>query len=179
MSNAVIPRAELTSQLITVEAFQHYVIGFPQRIEGAQYERNMLQFNFCFVLKPLASTATFALEQTEDVVSCWQHWQDQSAGTLSTGTLAAYELLVSKINSFFKELEEDCSVLSQELFSDYETSSQPESKLSIHLNSIFDQLHACGMCEIPFENYGSLYLHVSCSLFLGIRTWFFKPNRLT
>lgn len=148
ISNVVLPRAELAFRLITVDAFQHYVIGCPQRIKGDQYQRNTLQFNICLVLKPKPCSSL-------DDVTHWQFWRDQPIGGLRLPIHAAYEALVLKINRYFHALEEECGFLSTHL----SIEDEGHTVMSKCLESIFHQLHADGTCVLDLEGCGSLYLH--------------------
>ncbi|CAH8621262.1 unnamed protein product [Dicrocoelium dendriticum] len=149
ISNVVLPRAELAFRLITVDAFQHYVIGCPQRIEGDQYQRNTLQFNICLVLKPKPCSSL-------DDVTRWQFWHDQPVGGLRLPIHAAYEALVLKINRYFHAWEEECGFLSTHLGKSAD--EQGYMVMSKCLESIFRQLHADGTCVLDLEGCGSLYL---------------------
>ncbi|TPP57677.1 hypothetical protein FGIG_11390, partial [Fasciola gigantica] len=153
ISNAVLPRAELAFRVITVEAFQHYVIGCPQRIESVRYQRNTLQFNICLVIKPKPCHIL-------DDITGWQFANEHSAGGLRLPILLAYETLVLKINRFFYTLEEDCAFLSRCI--DESTGEWTDMNMPC-LDAIFEQLHADGICVYPFENSGSLYLRFSPS----------------
>lgn len=55
----IIPKPELQSKLITVNALGHKFIGYPISIENAKYSRNALLFNVCFVLRPTVDTIRF------------------------------------------------------------------------------------------------------------------------
>ncbi|KER23304.1 hypothetical protein T265_08788 [Opisthorchis viverrini] len=149
ISNAVLPRAELAFRLITVEAFQHYVIGCPQRIEGDQYQRNTLQFNICLVLKPKPCSNV-------DDVTRWRFWTSESAGGLRLPIQAAYEALALKINRYFYAVEQECAFLSGRM----ERNCGEDVELPC-LDSIFQQLHSDGTCVLDIENCGSLYLRLS------------------
>ncbi|VDP92746.1 unnamed protein product [Echinostoma caproni] len=151
ISNAVLPRAELAFRVITVEAFQHHIIGCPQRIESVRYQRNTLQFNICLVIKPKSCHIL------DDITGC-QFATDQSAGGLRLPIQLAYEALVLKINRFFYTLEDDCAFLSKCI--DESTGEWTDVNMSC-LEAIFQQLHTDGICVYPFENSGSLYLRVS------------------
>ncbi|KAF8560952.1 hypothetical protein P879_09849, partial [Paragonimus westermani] len=151
ISNAVLPRAELAFRLITVEAFQHYIIGCPQRIEGEQYQRNTLQFNICLVLKPKPCP-------TVDDMTRWQFWDEQSAGGLRLSIQEAYESLAVKINRYFYTLEVESAYLSGGM---EHTDCEDNGLRLLHLDSIFDQLRNDGTCVLDIENCGSLYLRFS------------------
>lgn len=45
----LIPKSELQHKLITVNMCEMKVIGYPVGIDSAQYDRNRLMFNLCFV----------------------------------------------------------------------------------------------------------------------------------
>lgn len=55
----IIPKPELQSKLITVNALGHKFVGCPVSIENAKYSRNALLFNVCFVLRPTVDTIRF------------------------------------------------------------------------------------------------------------------------
>lgn len=55
----IIPKPELQSKLITVNALDHKFVGCPISIENAKYSRNALVFNVCFVLRPTVDTIRF------------------------------------------------------------------------------------------------------------------------
>lgn len=52
----IIPKPELQSKLITINALNHKFVGCPISIENAKYSRNALLFNVCFVLGPNVDT---------------------------------------------------------------------------------------------------------------------------
>ncbi|VDO12304.1 unnamed protein product [Rodentolepis nana] len=109
ISHAIIPRAELTDQPITIAEFGHFVIGFPQRIEGTQYCRNTLLFNLCFIVRSRAS-----LHQNYDLTG--QDFPldvDTTTNGLQPALQSAYELTVRKINRYLAYMEEENAALSQ------------------------------------------------------------------
>jgi len=55
----IIPKPELQSKLITIDALDHKFIGCPISIENAKYSRNALVFNVCFVLGPNVDTIRY------------------------------------------------------------------------------------------------------------------------
>ncbi|KAJ7381925.1 Nitrogen permease regulator-like 2 [Desmophyllum pertusum] len=55
----IIPKPELQSKLITINALDHKFIGCPISIENAKYSRNALLFNVCFVLGPNVDTIRY------------------------------------------------------------------------------------------------------------------------
>lgn len=55
----IIPKPELQSKLITINALNHKFIGCPISIENAKYSRNALLFNVCFALGPHVDTIRF------------------------------------------------------------------------------------------------------------------------
>lgn len=55
----IIPKPELQSKLITINALEHKFVGCPISIENAKYSRNALLFNVCFVLAPDVDTIRY------------------------------------------------------------------------------------------------------------------------
>ncbi|XP_068713693.1 GATOR1 complex protein NPRL2-like isoform X1 [Montipora foliosa] len=55
----IIPKPELQSKLITINALNHKFVGCPISIENAKYSRNALLFNVCFVLGPNVDTIRY------------------------------------------------------------------------------------------------------------------------
>ncbi|XP_020616823.1 nitrogen permease regulator 2-like protein isoform X2 [Orbicella faveolata] len=55
----IIPKPELQSKLITINALDRKFIGCPISIENAKYSRNALVFNVCFVLGPNVDTIRY------------------------------------------------------------------------------------------------------------------------
>lgn len=158
IAHAVIPRADLTDQPIVIAEFEHFIIGFPQRIEGTQYSRNTLLFNLCFIVRTRESH--------------WQHYDppgqdfpldyENLDSGLQPSLLSAYELAVRKINRYLAYMEEENAALSQDTIK--KTVDEGEETL-IHqfLRQIFTDLREKGLCVTSLGNdLPPLYLIVRC-----------------
>ena len=147
IAHAVIPRADLTDQTITISEFGHLIIGFPQRIEGTQYSRNTLLFNLCFIIRPRESQ--------------WPHYdltgQDfpLDFGSIHNGLQpalqSAYELTVRKINRYLAYMEEENSVLSSDTLKT-EVKSNNETLIHRFLRQIFTDLREQGLCVTGLDD---------------------------
>ncbi|VDL64729.1 unnamed protein product [Hymenolepis diminuta] len=162
ISHAIIPRAELTDQPITIAEFGHFVIGFPQRIEGTQYSRNTLLFNLCFIVRPWAS-----LHQNYDLTG--QDFPldvDTSTNGLQPALQSAYELTVRKINRYLAYMEEENAALSQNTIKNI-VRNGGETLLHRFLRQIYIDLREQGLCvtglsdELPPLYLIVSYLHIS------------------
>ncbi|KAM3173917.1 hypothetical protein ACTXT7_011619 [Hymenolepis weldensis] len=141
ISHAIIPRAELTDQPITIAEFGHFVIGFPQRIEGTQYSRNTLLFNLCFIVRSWAS-----LHQNYDLTG--QDFPldvDTSTNGLQPALQSAYELTVRKINRYLAYMEEENAALSQNTIKNIVRNGS-ETLLHRFLRQIYIDLREQGLC---------------------------------
>ncbi|BHF66121.1 Nitrogen permease regulator-like 2 [Sparganum proliferum] len=147
IAHAVIPRADLTHQPITIEEFGHFIVGFPQRIEGTQYKRNTLLFNVCLVIKPQSGACCY-----EDLTGRHFCLDDGVAG-LRPAVQVAYELTARKINRYLAYLEEEFSTLSQktsqtlvpDAFSGLAKESA-EAPMQLFLWRIWSDLREHGLC---------------------------------
>ncbi|VDM32833.1 unnamed protein product [Hydatigera taeniaeformis] len=141
IAHAVIPRADLTDQPIVIAEFGHFIIGFPQRIEGTQYSRNTLLFNLCFVV------------HSRDIQ--WQHCDltgqdfpldhENLSNGLQPALQSAYELTVRKINRYLAYMEEENAALSRDTIKRAVDGSE---EILIHrfLRQIFTDLREKGLC---------------------------------
>ncbi|KAL7065238.1 hypothetical protein AAHC03_05634 [Spirometra sp. Aus1] len=147
IAHAVIPRADLTHQPITIEEFGHFIVGFPQRIEGTQYKRNTLLFNVCLVIKPQSGACCY-----EDLTGRHFCLDDGVAGLRPTVQFA-YELTARKINRYLAYLEEEFSTLSQktaqtpvpDVFSGL-AKENSEAPMQLFLWRIWSDLREHGLC---------------------------------
>ncbi|KAM7537756.1 hypothetical protein Aperf_G00000078709 [Anoplocephala perfoliata] len=154
ISHAVIPRAELTDQPITIAEFGHFVIGFPQRIEGTQYSRNTLLFNLCFIVSSRTSR-----HQNSDLTR--QDFPLDIVGTsngLQTALQYAYELTVRKINRYLAHMEEENAALSQN-FIKRTAKNGNETRIHKFLRQIYTELREQGLCVTGLgDEFPPLYL---------------------
>ncbi|VDN15487.1 unnamed protein product, partial [Dibothriocephalus latus] len=139
IAHAVIPRADLTHQPITIEEFGHFIVGFPQRIEGTQYKRNTLLFNVCLVVKPQSGACCY------DDLTGRHFCLDDGVAGLRPAVQVAYELTARKINRYLAYLEEEFSTLSQttaqtlipDVSSSGETNENAEAPMQLFLRRIW------------------------------------------
>ncbi|VDM04266.1 unnamed protein product, partial [Schistocephalus solidus] len=147
IAHAVIPRADLTHRPITIEEFGHFIVGFPQRIEGTQYKRNTLLFNVCLVVKPQSGACCY------DDLTGRHFCLDDGVAGLRPAVQVAYELTARKINRYLAYLEEEFATLSQntaqnlipDVYSGF-TNGTAEAPMQLFLWRIWSDLREHGLC---------------------------------
>ncbi|CDS41470.1 nitrogen permease regulator 2 protein [Echinococcus multilocularis] len=141
IAHAVIPRADLTNQPIVIAEFEHFIIGFPQRIEGTRYSRNTLLFNLCFVVR----SREFQLQHYDLTGQDFPlHYEDIHSG-LQPALQSAYELTVRKINRYLAYMEEENAALSQDTFKQAVDGGN-ETLIHRFLRQVFTDLRQKGLC---------------------------------
>ncbi|VEL43277.1 unnamed protein product [Protopolystoma xenopodis] len=184
ISHLVIPRAELSGRVITKEAFGHCIIGCPQCITGAKYDRNLLHFNTCLVVRPRAAP------YLDDVTGGWHLWPSSSpdssnciggggceiVSALRPPILAAYETLARKLNVYLAAEELEHGLLTRDTvqvtsgeqtqFSKGEVQTESGGRIKVARPglSFFDQiwtdLKETGLSILSIRGSRSLYLKV-------------------
>ncbi|VDK23278.1 unnamed protein product [Taenia asiatica] len=147
IAHAVIPRADLTDQPIVIAEFEHFIIGFPQRIEGTQYSRNTLLFNLCFVVR----SREFQWQHHDLTGQDFPLDYENLHNGLQPSLLSAYELTVRKINRYLAYMEEENAALSQDTIKK-EVDEGEETLIHQFLRQIYTDLREKGLCVTSLGN---------------------------